>query len=482
MGNNQKIKTSKSLGTFPIVGFILGLLFIAVAYAVVYLTSPNFPSDKPFWEMVKFFHKTNPVLFVVDSLPLVLAWIGLFVGVRQMGGITGRKRLQIQLERREKELESIRFLYNVMFERTENCLFIALPEGDIIDLNLSGAHLLKLDESAEEVLESKEEVIEVLKRRKLNIQSLFANVEDRDRVLEKLRIDGTVSSLQVKLHRFDGETFDGLISGFMGEDPDGQPLIFGKIVDLSHVRQAELLLRKANEQLEKKNEELVKAFSELQAMKVRFENRSKDLEKLNQQLDYANKLLSEMAITDGLTGLYNHKHFMGLLEKEWERARRSKNNFCVIMIDVDYFKSFNDKWGHQMGDQALKSLARTISSQTRSYDIVARYGGEEFGLILPETDLNTCYTVAQRIRKGVEKKALLIKSQDTKVHLTVSIGVTIYLPDQDDPRTAEQVLQDADVALYLAKNKGRNRVEMYRRDVLSESAKVVPIPEFNSNE
>lgn len=189
-----------------------------------------------------------------------------------------------------------------------------------------------------------------------------------------------------------------------------------------------------------------------------------------------------MAITDGLTGLYNHKHFMGLLEKEWERARRSKNNFCVIMIDVDYFKSFNDKWGHQMGDQALKSLAKTISSQTRSYDIVARYGGEEFGLILPETDLNTCYTVAQRIRKGVEKKALLIKSQDTKVHLTVSIGVTIYLPDQDDPRTAEQVLQDADVALYLAKNKGRNRVEMYRRDVLSESAKVVPIPEFNSNE
>ena len=189
-----------------------------------------------------------------------------------------------------------------------------------------------------------------------------------------------------------------------------------------------------------------------------------------------------MAFTDGLTGLYNHKHFMELLEKEWERAHRSKRSFCVIMIDVDYFKAFNDKWGHQLGDQALKSLANTIKKQTRSYDIVARYGGEEFSLVLPETELNTCYTVAQRIRKAVEKKVLLIKSQDEKVVITVSIGVTIFLPDQDDPRTFEQVLQDADVALYLAKNRGRNRVEMYRRDVLSESAVVVPIPELNGEE
>ena len=217
-------------------------------------------------------------------------------------------------------------------------------------------------------------------------------------------------------------------------------------------------------------------------MKVRFENRNKDLERLNQRLDYANKMLSKLAITDGLTGLYNHKHFMELLKKEWERSQRSKRSFCVIMIDVDYFKSFNDKYGHQLGDQALKSLAKTIRSQTRSYDIVARYGGEEFGLILPETDLNTCYTVAQRIRKAVEKKTLYIKSQDVKVHLTVSVGVTIFLPEEDDSRTFEQVLQDSDVALYLAKNQGRNKVEMYRRDVLSESAKVVPIPELNGEE
>ena len=482
MGNNQKIKTKKSLGTFPVAGFIVGLLFVAVAYAVVYLTRSNFPSDKPFWDMIKFFHETNPVLFVIDSLPLVLAWIGLFVRVRQIGGSAGLKKLQIQLKRKERELETVRFLYNIMFEKTEDCLFIALPEGDFIDINQSGADLMKIDALADEKLESKEEIIEVLKRRKLNIQSVFVNEEERERVLEKLRSDGSVSNIQVRLRRFNGEMFNGLLSGFMGEGPDGHALIVGKIVDLNRVKQAELLLRKVNEQLEKKNEELVKAFSELQAMKVRFEKRSKDLERLNQQLDYANKLLSEMAITDGLTGLYNHKHFMRLLEREWERARRSKNNFCVIMIDVDYFKAFNDKWGHQMGDQALKSLARTISSQTRSYDIVARYGGEEFGLILPETDLNTCYTVAQRIRKGVEKKTLLIKSQDAKVRLTISVGVTIYLPEEDDPRTAEQVLQDADVALYLAKNKGRNRVEMYRRDMLAESAKVVPIPEINGNE
>jgi len=482
MGKKHKIKMKKPPGTFPITELIVGLLFVAVAYAVAYMTRSNFPSEKPFWDMIKLLHETNPVLFVIDGLPLILAWIGLFVRIRRMGSSTDLKKLQIQMEQQERELEAVRYLYTVMFEKTEDCLFVALAEGDFIDINQSGVSLMKIDALMGAKLKSKKDIIEIMKRRKLNIQSVFANEEERKRVLEKLRSDGSVSNVQVRLRRFNGEMFNGLLSGFMGEGPDGHALIVGKIVDLNRVKQAEFLLRKVNEQLEKKNKELVKAFSELQALKVRFENRSKDLERLNQRLDYANKLLSEMAITDGLTGLYNHKHFMRLLEKEWERARRSKSSLCVIMIDVDYFKAFNDKWGHQMGDQALKSLAKTISSQTRSYDIVARYGGEEFGLILPETDLNTCYTVAQRIRKGVEKKTLLIKSQDARVHLTVSVGVTIYLPEEDDPRTAEQVLQDADVALYLAKNKGRNRVEMYRRAVLSESAKVVPIPGFNDNE
>jgi diguanylate cyclase (GGDEF)-like protein len=486
MGNEKNVdkkqSVEQSIITFPIVGFLIGFLFLIAFYTVAFLQASNLSSGKSFLDMVLSLHKINPTLFIADSLPLALTIIGFLSGAAQRRKLVGMKRLQAALEQQSRRMRSIQFLYTVMFDKSNDCLFVTVPEGEIVDINPAGARLLRIDTLAERKLESREDLSEILKAKRLSARSIYINEEDRKHLLEELRKNGKVSNITVRLRRLNGETFDALVSGFMEETSDGQPLIFGKIIDLGNVKQAEILLRRANEQLEKKNEELVKAFSELQALKVRYENRNKDLENLNQQLNLANRLLSDLAVTDGLTGLFNHKHFMGLLEKEWERSRRSKNSFCVIMIDVDYFKAFNDKWGHQLGDQALKSLARTIKRQTRSYDMVARYGGEEFSLLLPDTDLNTCYTVAQRIRKAVEKKALLIKSENTKVHLTVSVGVTIFLPEEDDPRTSEQVLQDADVALYLSKNRGRNRVEMYRRDMLSEAATVVPIPELNGEE
>ena len=481
MGNDKKVKSKQYVIAFPIGGFLVGLLFVLAAFVLLHLKA-GLVERRTLWDSIRGVHIKYPLLLLIDALPVVLALVGLWVGIFQKKRCASLMGRLGSLERQNRQLESFQFLYSVMFEKTDDCLIVTTAQGDIIDINPAGARLLRVEVLTDKKPESREALIEILKMMKVNARSVYVNEEDRQRIVETLREKGSVSNVHAKLKRFDGKVFDAMVSGFLGKGSNGEELIFGRIIDLSDVKQTEILLRKVNEQLEKKNKELIKAFSELQAMKVRFENRSKDLERLNQQLDYANKLLSKLAITDGLTGLYNHKHFVGLLEKEWERAKRSKSSFCVIMIDVDYFKSFNDKWGHQIGDKALKSLARTIRGQTRSYDIVARYGGEEFSLILPETDLNTCYTVAQRIRKAVEKKTLLIKSQNVKVHLTVSVGVTIFLPEQDDPRSFEQVLQDADVALYLAKNRGRNRVEMYRRDVIAESAKIVPTPEINEEE
>ena len=483
MGSQNNKMPRESIKTFPMGGFILGFFFMAIAYAILYLfKTVNFTTGHSLWMTLRTLHGENPVLFVVDSLPVVLGFVGLVVGIKQEAKFERLKTLRMTLEQQNRRLKSIQSLYTIIFERTDDGLLVTTKEGEIIDINWTGAKLLGITSLTSKKPESKDVLIEILKRNRINVKTVFADEEERERILERLEKKGSLSNAQVELKRFKGKPFNAMLSGFLGESSNGGSLIFWRIIDLSHVKQAELLLRNANEQLEKKNEELIKAFSELQALKVQFENRSKEFERANKQLKIANKMLSDMAYTDGLTGLYNHKHFMELLEKEWERAQRSKSSFCVVMIDVDYFKTFNDKWGHQLGDKALQSLANTIKKQTRSYDIVARYGGEEFSLVLPETELNTCYTVAQRIRRAVEKKILLIKSQDEKVSLTVSVGVTIFLPDQDDPRTYEQVLQDADVALYLAKNRGRNRVEMYRRDFLAESAVVVPIPELNGKE
>ncbi len=482
MENDTKIEAGHSVAAHLLGGFLLGLVFWGAAYAYLYFGPVYFSLDKGFLPAMRTLHQKYAILVILDSLPVCLAIVGLLLGLAHKRGLSSLRAKVEDLKRQNQQLRTYKFLYSVMFEKTNDCLIITTPQGDIVDLNEGGARLLEIDSLSDEKPDSKEARMKILKNARITAKSIYVNEEDRHRILEELNEKGSISNVQIPLRRFNGETFDAIFSGFLGEIENGQPLIFGRIIDLGDMKQAELLLRKANEQLEKKNKELLNAFSELQTLKVRFENRNKDLERLNQRLDYANKMLSKLAITDGLTGLYNHKHFMELLKKEWERSQRSKRSFCVIMIDVDYFKSFNDKYGHQLGDQALKSLAKTIRSQTRSYDIVARYGGEEFGLILPETDLNTCYTVAQRIRKAVEKKTLYIKSQDVKVHLTVSVGVTIFLPEEDDSRTFEQVLQDSDVALYLAKNQGRNKVEMYRRDVLSESAKVVPIPELNGEE
>jgi diguanylate cyclase (GGDEF)-like protein len=161
------------------------------------------------------------------------------------------------------------------------------------------------------------------------------------------------------------------------------------------------------------------------------------------------------SITDGLTGLYNHRHFQERLGAEENRSRRHGHCFSVIMLDIDHFKHYNDVCGHPTGDKALTIIAQQIMAEVRNIDIVARYGGEEFTIILTETDKAGAWKVAERIRKKVADHKFPHGQMQPQKHLTVSIGVATF-PDDADNR--KDLMERADEAMYIAKKLGRNRV------------------------
>ncbi|HYL80466.1 MAG TPA: diguanylate cyclase [Candidatus Acidoferrum sp.] len=165
----------------------------------------------------------------------------------------------------------------------------------------------------------------------------------------------------------------------------------------------------------------------------------------------------QLAITDELTGLANHRQFYQQLTREVQRAHRYGRPLTLLMLDVDHFKEYNDRYGHLAGDHALRDLAYVMRCNARNVDILARYGGEEFAIILPETDLKRATFQAERIRAAVAAHPFRSKDPSFRGVLTVSIGVTALTPAI---RTIEELVHDADQAMYLAKTRGRNRVEL----------------------
>ena len=173
------------------------------------------------------------------------------------------------------------------------------------------------------------------------------------------------------------------------------------------------------------------------------------------ELEEANEKLRRLAVTDGLTGLYNHRFFTEKLDQEVMRAERFNHPISVLMLDVDYFKKFNDTHGHPAGDEVLKRLAFILVENVREVDTVARYGGEEFVVVLPQTDKKHAEQVAEKIRSIVASTKFPNAETQPKGKLTVSIGVAC-LPM--DGHTPAEIVLSADNALYKAKGEGRNKV------------------------
>lgn len=186
--------------------------------------------------------------------------------------------------------------------------------------------------------------------------------------------------------------------------------------------------------------------------------------KTNQELRDANLELHSLAVTDGLTRLFNHRFFHERLEEELSRAERYRYTVSLIMIDIDNFKGYNDSYGHLEGDKVLKMVANVFNELKRQSDVCARYGGEEFGLILPETDLEGAKRMAERIRERVEK--LKLKVEDARAKLTISAGVASIdfkkIGKIDTERNyKDSLIMSADKALYQSKANGKNNVSIY---------------------
>ncbi len=167
--------------------------------------------------------------------------------------------------------------------------------------------------------------------------------------------------------------------------------------------------------------------------------------------------LRELATRDGLTGLYNHRELVQRLERELARARRYGRECCVVLLDLDEFKSVNDRFGHLVGDRALRAVADVLSHTLRGVDTVARYGGEEFALILPEASKSEGRTTAERLRRAVSEE-IDLRESGAAIPLSASFGVACF---PEAAAEAEALFRAADEALYAAKANGRNRVECY---------------------
>jgi diguanylate cyclase (GGDEF)-like protein len=192
---------------------------------------------------------------------------------------------------------------------------------------------------------------------------------------------------------------------------------------------------------------LAKVNDELGALSRELEVKSGALEEANEHLANAIETLHRISAQDGLTGVANRRHFDEMLALEWRRAVRNGTPLSLLMLDIDFFKAFNDTAGHQVGDDCLRHVAATLrSSLQRATDLVARYGGEEFVILLPETDETHARTIAGALRERIASDGMV----------TVSIGVATMVPQKET--AVDLLVKRADEALYTAKKSGRNRV------------------------
>jgi two-component system cell cycle response regulator len=196
-------------------------------------------------------------------------------------------------------------------------------------------------------------------------------------------------------------------------------------------------------------------YPELMA-RIRAAKRIIDLQK---ELIEANKRLELLSITDGLTKLHNHRHFQDELARAFDESQRYQRPLAMAMADIDFFKKINDTYGHAVGDEVLKAVAKIFRESIRSTDLAARYGGEEFAVMMPETELDAAITFAEKMRSLIAAQPVM--TQAGPVPVTVSIGVAAV--PYTRTHMAKELIVAADKALYRAKRNGRNQVQAEKR-------------------
>ncbi len=198
------------------------------------------------------------------------------------------------------------------------------------------------------------------------------------------------------------------------------------------------------------------------------ETKQEEINKAYKELEEKNNTLQRLSTIDELTNISNRRKFDEYFKKEWLRLKREKKPISLLLCDIDYFKLYNDYYGHQEGDKCLHAIAKTIEKVARRpADLAARYGGEEFIMVLPDTDGNGAKIVAERILKEIESLQITHKKSNISEHVTISIGIASLIPDID--LSSEILIFAADKALYEAKDSGRNKSVLMDINILSGS-------------
>jgi diguanylate cyclase len=239
-----------------------------------------------------------------------------------------------------------------------------------------------------------------------------------------------------------------IIAGFSGETSNYNQEIDEHVKKLSEVA-PETSMREMVKEIISRVQSIRDTGSKMQE---KLTESSKEIESLKKNLDQ----VSIEAKRDFLTGAANRKCFDAFLEEQVKLAKQNQTDLCLLMIDIDHFKQFNDKFGHMIGDEVLKTVAKSLVDTVRGKDLVARYGGEEFSVVLPTTPLQGGVIVAEALRKSIASSDLIRKDTGLTIgSITISIGVASFKRDMDSIAT---LIARADEALYASKKSGRNRV------------------------
>ena len=336
------------------------------------------------------------------------------------------KRIQQKTGVREKE----RDVMTSFFERIPEPLLILDPKGAFLKVNQRAAEILGY---SNEELQQRVLFDLVIPEERDIVQKAFEEIESGGEVCLKISLlNPSKERIPVELvGTSDGEFF------------------FMTLKDVREKMQMEEELEKTKKNLMEKIRERDQYARDRQAISDIYKEKSKEIEKLKEEKE-------KLSYTDDLTGISNHRYFIQRLTEEVGRQKRYPTALSLLMIDIDYFKHYNDTNGHLAGDQVLRAVALLIGHGVRDSDIVARYGGEEFSAILINTGKKEAMEIAERVRRAVAENGFPNEGAQPNGKLTVSIGAATFSPSIC---TLTDLIREADAALYRAKRAGRNRVE-----------------------
>ncbi|MDH4027290.1 MAG: GGDEF domain-containing protein, partial [Nitrospirota bacterium] len=278
----------------------------------------------------------------------------------------------------------------------------------------------------------------------LMISDMLSSFYHDSRSIEKIAVLKQTLGSALKMNEADAEAFIDEVAERTLE------ILSSFEIDKGDMKPYSQILQEANEELGKLNLSYEQLVIELKDAKRDAENYAVELWDVKEKM-------REIAVKDSLTGLFNHRYFQELLEREIYRAERYARPLSLLMIDIDHFKKVNDTYGHPKGDMVLQEIGELLRKSIRGSDTAARYGGEEFAIVLPETEMNGAMALAERVRKTVEK--LEVKIYEHTITVTISIGLTTYNPATAKKSKAE-IIEAADRALYNSKEAGRNRLSV----------------------